>query len=84
MCNVCGFNCGKGGGLSRHVLSAHGLQYDDYKKAFYSQDTLITDHWDDSVSTKSGKTVILHVLVRRFVGDAGKRGVRGTGRPHSV
>jgi len=76
MCNICGINCGKGGPLKKHVEGAHEIDYDDYKTCFYGNDvkTIIADSWDDSVSTKSGKTVITHVLVRRFVGNPGPRG----------
>jgi len=83
MCNICGRNCGKGGALKRHIEGAHDVDYNDYKKCFYGEpETIIADAWDDSVSTKSGKTVICHVLVRRFVGDPGPRGAtRSAKRP---
>ncbi len=75
MCNICGTNCGKGGALKTHVEGAHKVDYNDYKKCFYENvKTLIADGWDDSVSTTNGLTVITHVLVRRFVGNAGPRG----------
>ncbi len=75
MCNICGLNCGKGGALSTHIKGAHGVSYDDYKKCFYSNvKTMIADTWDSSVSTSNGKKAIIHVLVRRFVGDPGPRG----------
>jgi len=76
MCNICGLNCGKGGALKAHVEGSHGVDYNAYKICFYGDDvkTLIADSWDDSVQTKSGKTVITHVLVRRFIGDPGRRG----------
>jgi hypothetical protein len=35
---------------------------------------VIADTWDDNVATSGGKTVMTHVLVRRFVGDPGPRG----------
>lgn len=77
MCNICGKNCGKGGALSTHVLGAHGIDYESYKVCFEGEsDRIIADTWDDSVRTQSGKTVMTHVLVRRFVGDPGKRGAR--------
>ena len=76
MCNICGLNCGKGGALKKHVEGAHDVDYDDYKKCFCGcVATLIADTWDDSVSTRNGRTVITHVLVRRFVGDPGPRGI---------
>lgn len=76
MCNICGLNCGKGGPLSTHVKGAHGVDYDAYKKCFYGEArTVLADTWDDSVKTSKGDTVITHVLVRRFVGDPGVRGV---------
>jgi hypothetical protein len=76
MCNICGLNCGKGGALKKHVEGAHNVEYEQYKECFYGEiATLIADTWDDSVSTTKGKTVITHVLVRRFVGDTGPRGV---------
>lgn len=81
MCNICGVNCGKGGALKKHVEGAHGIDYDKYKKCFYDEpQTIIADAWDDSVSTKSGKTVITHVLVRRFVGEPGPRGATRAAR----
>ena len=77
MCNICGRNCGKGGALRKHVEGAHSVTYASYKTCFYGLvATKIADVWDDSVSTSSGKTVITHVLVRRFVGDPGDRGAR--------
>lgn len=76
MCNVCGFNCGKGGALKKHVESQHDVDYDSYKLCFYGEvNTLITDSWDDSVSTAKGTPVVIHVLARRFVGSPGARGV---------
>lgn len=82
MCNICGRNCGKGGALKKHVEGAHQVDYDQYKRCFYGNvKTLITDSWDDSVSTTSGQTVITHVLVRRFVGDPGPRGATRSARP---
>ena len=76
MCNICGLNCGKGGALKTHVEGTHGVKYKAYKICFYGPDmkTLIADSWDDSVQTKSGKTVVTHVLVRRFIGSPGPRG----------
>ena len=80
MCNICGLNCGKGGPLRKHVESAHDVTYAAYKTCFYSMQTKIADAWDDSVSTKDGRTVMIHVLVRRFVGDPGPRGVTRSAR----
>jgi hypothetical protein len=75
MCNICGKNCGKGGPLKKHVEGAHGIAYDDYKKCYYGEvKTILADSWDDRVSTSNGKTVITHILVRRFIGDPGPRG----------
>jgi hypothetical protein len=76
MCNVCGVNCGKGGALKKHVEGAHKVDYKQYKTCFSGcVKTLIADSWDDSVKTSTGKIVITHVLVRRFIGDPSKRGV---------
>jgi hypothetical protein len=76
MCNICGVNCGKGGALKKHVEGTHQVAYNDYKVCFYgSVATTIADSWDDSINTSSGMTVMTHVLVRRFVGNPGKRGV---------
>lgn len=76
MCNICGLNCGKGGALAKHVKAAHKIEYDEYKSCYYGcAKTLIADAWDDSVSTSAGVTVVTHVLVRRFIGDPGPRGV---------
>ena len=75
MCNICGRNCGKGGPLKKHVEAAHQVSYDDYNKCFYGNvKTVLAEAWDDQVSTNDGRTVIVHVLVRRFVGDTGHRG----------
>lgn len=75
MCKVCGKNCGKGGGLRSHVQSAHDVDYDAYKRCFEGRvTTMIADTWDDSVKTKDGKTVVTHVLVRRFINEPGPRG----------
>lgn len=81
MCNICGRNCGKGGGLATHLESKHGVAYDAYQRCFYdTPKTIIADAWDDSVKTSDGKTVITHVLVRRFVGDPGPRGASRSAR----
>ncbi|MBI5804528.1 hypothetical protein HZA73_00625 [candidate division TA06 bacterium] len=76
MCNICGKNCGKGGALKTHIEGAHNVAYGDYNKCFYSKaKNILANSWDDTVLTSSGDTVITHVLVRRFVGDPGPRGV---------
>jgi len=81
MCNICGLNCGKGGALKKHVEGAHDVNYDQYKRCFYGEvKTIIADSWDDSVSTANGRTVVTHVLVRRFVGDPGPRGATRSAR----
>lgn len=81
MCNICGKNCGRGGPLSTHLKGAHNVDYDIYSKCFYSKcKTLIADSWDASVRTSNGQTVITHVLVRRFVGNPGCRGVPESAR----
>ncbi len=81
MCNVCGKNCGKGGALKTHIEGAHGVDYDDYRKCFYGHaKALFADGWDESVKTQSGKTVLVHTLVRRFVGSAGPRGATRSAR----
>jgi len=75
MCNICGLNCGKGGALKKHVEGAHQVDYDAYKKCFYGTvKTILADSWDDTVSTSNGDTVVVHVLVRRFIQDPGPRG----------
>ena len=82
MCNICGINCGKGGALKKHLEGAHEVDYDQYKACFYGEmETTLADTWDDSAKTTDGETVITHVLVRRFVGDPGRRGVARTVRP---
>ena len=81
MCNICGLNCGKGGALKKHVEGAHNVDYESYKTCFYGNVvTVIADAWDDSVNTVKGQTVISHVLVRRFIGDPGERGVTRAAR----
>ena len=81
MCNICGKNCGRGGALKVHIKGAHHVEYEDYKKCFYDElKTLLADSWDASVKTTGGKTVITHVLVRRFIGDPGPRGVTRSAR----
>ena len=82
MCNICGRNCGRGGPLNAH-LKSHGIAYADYMKCFYpsgrGRKRVIADAWNDSHVTRDGK-VMIHVLVRRFVGDPGPRGVARSGR----
>lgn len=81
MCNICGMNCGKGGALSKHV-EGHGVDYATYKKCFYDAGhTIIADAWEGSLKTNGGRTVLIHVLVRRVLGDPGKRGVTRVARP---
>ena len=76
MCNICGINGGKGGSLKMHIEGAHEVKYEDYKKCFYGKvKNVIADVWDDSVKTSGKETVMMHVLVRRFIGDPGPRGV---------
>ena len=82
MCNICGINCGKGGALSKHVKGAHGIKYEQYKNAFYGAEVTLADAWDASVRTAKGKTVMIHTLVRRFVGNPGPRGVTRSARHH--
>lgn len=83
MCKICGLNCGKGGPLSTHIEGKHQVSYENYKKCF-SSGTLVTDVWDDTVSTSSGKTFLIHVLVRKFVGDTGPRGAPRSPRPQKL
>jgi hypothetical protein len=75
MCKICGKNCGKGGPLKTHIEGAHApVKYDAYKICFYGgAATVLVDAWDDSVSTHSGKTVVTHVLARRFIRDGDVR-----------
>lgn len=83
MCNICGKNCGKGAALKSHIQSSHDVSYEAYKKCFYPDSIkVIVNAWDDSVSTRQGHTVLVHVLVRRIVGDPGHRGVPRAARPH--
>lgn len=82
MCNIYGRNLGRGGPLKRHVEKTHGVRYSAYKKCFYGDvKTLISDSWDDTVQTKGGDTVMVHVLARRFIGDPGPRGATRSARP---
>jgi hypothetical protein len=84
MCNISGLNRGKGGALKTHIEGTHKIEYDDYKLCFYGEPkTIIANSWDDSVSTRNGKSVITHVLVRRFVGPPGPRGVPRAAKPYS-
>lgn len=81
MCNICGLNCGKGGALSTHVKGAHGIDYGDYLTCFYPDGaTIVADSWDASVTAEDGSISVTHVLVRRLIGDPGKRGVTRTAR----
>lgn len=81
MCNICGTNCGKGGALKKHIQGEHKVDYINYKMCFYKNaKTIIADSWDDSVKTHGGKDVIVHVMVRRFVGHSGKRGATRAAR----
>lgn len=81
MCNVCGLNCARGGGLKKHLEAKHEINYEQYRRCFYDGvRTILADSWNDDVSAskKNGekRTVMVHVLVRRFVGSPGPRGVR--------
>ena len=85
MCNICGKNCGKGGALKKHIEAAHEVEYDTYKKCFYGEiKTTLADAWDDTVNTTKGSTVITHILVRRFIGDSGRRGATRTARVKKI
>ena len=58
-----------------HVEGNHSVPYEHYKTCFCENvETTLADAWDDSVSTHGGRTVIVHVLVRRLIGDPGPRG----------
>ena len=81
MCNICGLNCGRGGALKKHVEGTHKIEYEIYKLCFYgSAKTILADAWDDKVSTSSGKKVVTHIFVRRFIGNPGSRGATRTAR----
>lgn len=85
MCNICGLNCGKGGALKKHVEGRHApVTYDTYKTCFYSTDGVLADAWDDSVSTVKGRTVIIHVLARRFLQTATAKPVTRSARKQSA
>jgi hypothetical protein len=77
-CNICGFDGGKGGGLSRHVRT-HGVDYDNYKKCYEGDGFTpreLVNKWVTSGKIKgSDKAVVIHVLVRRFEIEPGKRGL---------
>ena len=79
-CNICGLNCGKGGALKKHVEGGHNVSYENDNTCFYGKTvkTIIADSWDDSFKTQNKDTVLVHVLVRRFVGDPGSRGATRT------
>jgi len=84
MCNICGRNCGKGGALKNHIEGAHNVAYTEYKKCFYPKGFMkhiLANAWDDSVSTSTGKPVITHVLVRRFIGESDWRKVTRSAKP---
>jgi hypothetical protein len=82
MCNICGRNCGKGGPLKKHIEGAHRVDYEVYKRCFYGDvRRVLADAWDDAAVTSSGETVITHVLVRRFIGEAGWPKVTRSARP---
>jgi hypothetical protein len=82
MCNICGRNCGKGGGLRSHIIGKHDVTYEAYNMCFYGRaKPVIADAWDDSVMTAQGVPVVTHVLVRRFIRDPGRRGVPRAANP---
>ena len=73
-CNTCGFDGGTGGGLSRNVRT-HGVDYASYKKCDEAPREL-PNKWVTSGRIKgSNKGVVIHVLVRRFEIEPGKRGL---------
>lgn len=76
MCNICGKNCGRGAALKKHIEGTHGVTYEHYLICFYSNSkNVYADTWNADVKTSSGNKVLIHTLVRRFIGDPGKRGV---------
>jgi hypothetical protein len=86
MCNICGLNCGKGGALKKHIETRHKpVTYSAYKTCFYKKDVrVLADAWDDSGSTRKGKTVIIHTVVRRFVQEATAKPVTCSARKLSA
>ena len=71
----------QGGALKKHVEGSHEIEYEVYKLCFYGiAKTILADAWDDKVSTSSGKKVITHVFVRRYLGDPGIRGATRSAR----
>lgn len=81
MCNICGINCGRGGPLRKHVEGAHGISYAAYKTCFYPpKSRSLADAWDDKGTTTRGKTVLIHTLVTRMVGQPGPRGATRSAR----
>lgn len=76
MCNICGKNCGRGGALKKHTEGSHNISYDDYLACFYNgAKNIYADTWNDEVKTSKGENVLIHTIVRRFIGYPGKRGV---------
>ena len=86
MCKICGRNCGKGGALKTHIEGAHfPVTYEAYKACFYGQtQNILADAWDDSVSTTSGKHVVIHILARRFILEPGKRRATRSERKQTI
>ena len=81
MCNMCGKNCGRGGALKKHVEAAHKISYRKYTRVFYGAGKVLVDSWDDSIRTSKGRTVLIHTMVRRLVGEPGHRGATRAATP---
>ena len=65
-CKLCG-DPNLGRGIERHVTNAHQMDYDSYRKCFESSGQIVFDELRESGQTRSGKRVILHVLIRKFL-----------------
>jgi hypothetical protein len=82
MCNVCGMNCGRGGGLAKHMNAAHQLTYVQYKESYYGHGEVLTNSWNEQVATNNDdEATYTHTLVRVFTRPRSKRGVPKSASP---
>jgi len=65
-CKLCG-NPGFGRGIRAHVEGKHGLEYETYLRCFERCGTVIRDELVQTGRTRSGRRVILHVSLKKFV-----------------
>ena len=80
MCFFCGKDCGRGGGLKRHVESKHFITYDGYVRLFkegkeQGKAKVKVDKWIFD-KLKNGKVRVEHIFIRHFTRDPVERYIK--------